>query len=136
MTNMSKTKFLSTQKPSVSDEPLTEKDIVYAEDYAGQNNIGRVLHYEDVQSAKRLLKWELLNAEASLQLELFTDNITEREKILYALIRNYCDKIAEIPDACFQIPDMNVREDGWCELCGAGAVESGMHRCEKHIKVR
>lgn len=26
------------------------------------------------------------------------------------------------------------REDGWCEICGAGAVESGMHRCEKHIK--
>ena len=23
-------------------------------------------------------------------------------------------------------------EDGWCEICGAGAIESGMYRCEKH----
>jgi len=23
-------------------------------------------------------------------------------------------------------------EDGWCEICGTGAIESGMYRCEKH----
>jgi hypothetical protein len=28
------------------------------------------------------------------------------------------------------------REDGWCDKCGAGAVESGMHRCEKHKSLK
>jgi hypothetical protein len=26
-----------------------------------------------------------------------------------------------------------VKEDGWCEVCGAGTIESGVYRCKKHL---
>lgn len=91
------------------DKPITMEDDKFKLRHKDDRlEVGFLL--SDIQSAKRLLKWELLNAEAQLHLELLTDNLTEREKILYALIIDYCNKIAKIPDACFQIDDGKGKE--------------------------
>jgi hypothetical protein len=77
----------------MTNAPLTEQDFygVY------------VSVYEKVQSAKRLLRWELLNAEVICLSELPDKDLTEREMLMYAAIRHYMEQVNKIPDACFQI---------------------------------
>ncbi len=49
-------------------EPLTKEDILYAEDYAEETNIGKLLDFKKVLSAKNWLKNKCSNHRTSNEL--------------------------------------------------------------------
>lgn len=81
------------------DKPLTEKDIEIDRIPTMEARLEVTRLKQKVQSAKRLLKWELLNIKAKM---LNTSELTDKERML---IKRIFDMVNVVPDACFQIDD-------------------------------